>query len=167
MYAFEGCMSVIRETEEPEEDMTMKNSCKSSSLQIARPDSWHRASKEPIPQRPNEEMVSPRGAGVMVKIQSMTNMKPQQVQQVQQTAKAQRRLSVKKNEGNSREGSALEQQVRSSGSLLELSQQDSSEASRPANLMQNNQRNAKQPKSMPDRGTAGGIASASSDSSQN
>lgn len=83
MYAFEGCMSVIRETEEPEEDMTMKNSCKSSSLQIARPDSWHRASKEPIPQRPNEAMVSPRGVpGVMAKMQSMPNTKPQQVQQV-------------------------------------------------------------------------------------
>ena len=49
MYAFEGCMSVIRETEEPEEDMTMKNSCKSSSLQIARPESMQRSSKEPVP----------------------------------------------------------------------------------------------------------------------
>ena len=53
MYAFEGCMSVIRETEEPEEDYTMKNSCKSSSMHVGRPDSFmtgmHRASKEPIP----------------------------------------------------------------------------------------------------------------------
>ena len=66
MYQFEGAMSVIQETEEPEDEMTMKPSCRSSSLQMLRLDSLatpnERMSKEPVPNRPQEySIVSPRG----------------------------------------------------------------------------------------------------------
>ena len=51
MYLFEGAMSVIQETEEPEDDLTAK----SSSLRIMRvesiPTPKERASKEPVPQK--------------------------------------------------------------------------------------------------------------------
>ena len=53
MYAFEGAMSVIQETEEPDDEMTIKNSAMSSRMQFARIESLatptidQRTSREP------------------------------------------------------------------------------------------------------------------------
>ena len=56
MYLFEGPLSIIEETNEPEEDMTNKNSMKSSSLMMIRMDSQATAtcrdSLEPFAQKP-------------------------------------------------------------------------------------------------------------------
>lgn len=53
MYAFDGAMSVIQETEEPDDEMTIKNSALSSRMQIRRIETLGtpngKASKEPIP----------------------------------------------------------------------------------------------------------------------
>ena len=53
MYDFDGAMSVIQETEEPDDDLTMKTSIACSKLSLARPESLtqpnERASKEPTP----------------------------------------------------------------------------------------------------------------------
>ena len=52
MYQFEGAMSVIQETEEPEDEITIKNS---SSMCLVRDPTVEtpRMSKEPMPQRPS------------------------------------------------------------------------------------------------------------------
>ena len=54
MYQFEGAMSVIQETEEPEDEITVKNS---SSMCLVRDPTIEtpkdRMSKEPMPQRPS------------------------------------------------------------------------------------------------------------------
>jgi len=71
MYMFDGAMSVIQETEEPEDYMTVKHSsAQSSVLMLHRLDSLatpnERMSKEPMPNRPHEfSMISPNT--IMVK----------------------------------------------------------------------------------------------------
>ena len=62
MYQFEGAMSVIQETEEPDDEITVKNS---SSMMLMRENQIEtpkdRMSKEPVPQKPtsNYQMISP------------------------------------------------------------------------------------------------------------
>lgn len=56
MYAFDGAMSVIQETDEPDDEMTIKNSAMSSRMQFARLDSLvtpieQLTSKEPSRQK--------------------------------------------------------------------------------------------------------------------
>ena len=65
MYQFEGAMSVIHETEEPDDEITAKNSQQSSRLNLMRVDSVAtpnlRMSKEPVPNRPSDHiLISPR-----------------------------------------------------------------------------------------------------------
>ena len=55
MYRFDGAMSIIQEAEDTADEMTVKHSAKSSSLQVMRYDSvvtpLDRLSMEPIPQK--------------------------------------------------------------------------------------------------------------------
>ena len=66
MYGFEGAMSVIQETEEPEDEMTIKNSAMSSRMQMGRIESMptpnERGRMEALPQKqPNKcSFVSPK-----------------------------------------------------------------------------------------------------------
>ena len=78
MYDFDGAMSVIQETEEPDDEMTIKNSAMSSRMQIARVEQSSlaantptnqdiRASKEPIPQKLTQlQVLSPKGRSALI-----------------------------------------------------------------------------------------------------
>ena len=72
MYDFEGAMSVIQETEEPDDEMTIKNSAMSSRMQIGRLETLptpneQRVSKEPIPQKLNQlQVLSPKGRSALI-----------------------------------------------------------------------------------------------------
>ena len=68
LYGYDGAMTVIRETEEPDDAMTLKNSAMnsamSSRMQIDRIESViipsERASKDPVSQKPNHTSIVER-----------------------------------------------------------------------------------------------------------